>query len=401
MNIAIISLYYKPIWPGHGTRSVQLYADQAANVGNDVTVLTGRIPKEFKTDDVFRQKLFQEKIGKGLVNVHRLWTPNSNHEGLFKRTYIYSIFLLQCYFKILFSKKFDVIIGMHPYPPFFIPIIYLSKFKKIKFIMEEADLWPDLLWELKIIKNKTIYNFISKLSIISYRLSDLVLVITDEIKEGLDKYFSKSNIEVMPLAVDTKTFIPILSNEKHKNQKFIVMYSGILSPNYDFDIILNTANIIQNPNIEFIISGKGELKKQIEKDIIEKKLSNVKLEPPVETIEEVVLKLNRADILILGMHDNLQASTAHPSKLFEFLACGKPVVCSCVGAPRRLLESANAGILVKPQNFEAFAEAIMNLYNSNEQRNYFGTNGRKFIEENFSLDVFEKNLERILKQIMI
>ena len=85
MNIAIISLYYKPIWPGYGTRSVQLYADQAANVGNDVTVLTGRIPKEFKTDDVFRQKLFQEKIGKGLVNVHRLWTPNSNHEGLFSR----------------------------------------------------------------------------------------------------------------------------------------------------------------------------------------------------------------------------------------------------------------------------------------------------------------------------
>jgi len=132
VNIAILSLYYKPIWPGYGTRSTQLYVDQATNVGNNVTILTGRIPQEFKVEKKYRQKKYQEKIGKGSLEIHRLWIPNSKHDGLIKRTLIYSIFLFECYFKILFSKKFDVIIGMHPYPPFFIPIIFSFKIQKNK-----------------------------------------------------------------------------------------------------------------------------------------------------------------------------------------------------------------------------------------------------------------------------
>ena len=399
MNIAIISLYYKPIWPGYGTRLTQLYVDQATNVGNNVTILTGRIPQEFKVEKKYRQKKFQEKIGKGLLEIHRLWGPNSKHEGLIKRTLIYSIFLFECYFKILFSKKFDVIIGMHPYPPFFIPIIFLSKFKRIKFVMEEADLWPDMLWELKIIKNRTFYNIISKFSIWSYKLSDLVLVITEEIKSGLDKYLSESNIEVLPLAVDTRIFHPQESSSELYDEKFVVMYSGILSPNYDFDIILNAAKMIHDPNILFVISGMGELKNEIKKQILEKKLTNVKIEPPVETIDEVVTKLNRADVLILGMHNNIQAQTAHPSKLFEFMACGKPIVCSCTGAPRRLLDSAKAGILVDPQNNESFSQAILSLYDSIEQRKILGLNGRKFVEENFSLNIFENKLQKFLHKL--
>ena len=399
MNIAIISLYYKPIWPGYGTRSTQLYVDQATNVGNNVTILTGRIPQEFKAEKKYRQKKFQEKIGKGSLEIHRLWAPNLKHEGLIKRTLIYSIFLFECYFKILFSKKFDVIIGMHPYPLFFIPIIFLSKFKKIKFVMEEADLWPDVLWELKIIKNRTFYNIISKFSILSYKLSDLVLVITEEIKSGLDKYLSESNIKVLPLAVDTRIFYPQEASSKLYNEKFVVMYSGILSPNYDFDIILNAAKIINEPNILFIISGTGELKNEIEKQILEKKLTNVKIEPPVETIDEVVTKLNRADVLILGMHNNIQAQTAHPSKLFEFMACGKPIICSCTGATRRLLDSAKAGILVEPQNYESFSQAIISLYDSIEQQKILGLNGRKFVEENFSLSIFENKLQTFLHKL--
>jgi glycosyltransferase involved in cell wall biosynthesis len=400
VNIAIISLYYKPIWPGYGTRSTQLYVDQATNVGNDITVFTGRIPKEFKVEKRYREKISKENIGNGSLQIHRLWGPNFKHEGLIKRTLVYSLFLFECFFKILFSKKLDIIIGMHPYPPFFIPIILLSKLKKIKFVMEEADLWPDVLWELKIIKNKFVYDVISKFSVWSYKLSDLVLVITDEIKEGLDKYLSKSNVKVLSLAVDTNLFHPTELTKKNPNKKFTVMYNGILSPNYDFDIILNSAELINNSDIEFIIAGKGELKNKIIDKIHEKKLQNIVVEDPVETMEEVVLKLNRADVLILGMHDYMQAKTAHPSKLFEFMACGKPIVCSCKGAPRRLLEAAKAGILVEPQNYKEFSDAIMSIYNSHEYQQVFGSNGRKFVESNFSLSAFEIKLQTILKKLL-
>ena len=111
MKITAISLFYKPIWPGFGTRFAQLVVDECAKIGHEVTMYTGRIPQEMQTNEKQKLKKSYEKIGKGSVDISRIWTPNVSHEGYFKRSIVYSIFITQCFFKILFSRDLDLIIG--------------------------------------------------------------------------------------------------------------------------------------------------------------------------------------------------------------------------------------------------------------------------------------------------
>ena len=103
LNILAISLFYKPIWPGFGVRVPQLILDEAARNGDNVTLFTGRIPKDIEIETKHRQKVFSDKIGKGSVTINRLWTPNVKHEGIFNRVLTYFLFMFQCFFKLLTS----------------------------------------------------------------------------------------------------------------------------------------------------------------------------------------------------------------------------------------------------------------------------------------------------------
>jgi len=400
MKIISISLYYKPIWPGFGTRFSELLVDETAKSGHDVTLFTGRIPNSIKVDNKLRLKKSKKKAGKGFIDINRLWAPDIKHEGFSKRTFTYFVFMLQCFFKVLFSRKIDLIMGLYPYPPFFLSIVILAKIKKINFILVEADLWPDNLKELGIIKNSTLYSIVAKFSEWVYNLSDMVIVITDELKEGLKKYFKdKSKLQVLKLATDTEIFKPVSKSFDRYGDKFVVMYSGIFSLNYDFDIIINSAKELRNENILFVISGAGELRNEIKSKIENSKLKNILLEEPLKEISEFVVKLNRADILIMGMNDNMQAKTAHPSKIFEFMACGKPIICSTKGATGEILLKSKAGIVVEPGNFKEFSKNILELFNSEEKRKILGKNGIEYIKKNHSLKVFRENLSILLDSI--
>jgi glycosyltransferase involved in cell wall biosynthesis len=397
MKIVSMSLYYKPIWPGFGVRVPQLILDEAAKNGHDVILYTGRIPKEMQVEEKHRLKKFVDKMGKGQVEIHRLWTPDIKHEGILKRTEAYSIFIIQCFFKVLFSKNIDLLIGLHPYPPFFISILILAKLKNIKFFLHQGDLWPDNLLELGIIKNSFIFSIIKKISVWAFNLADIVVVITDELKRGMAKYpIPQSKIKVLELATDTELFRPITSVVDRYGGKFVVLYNGIFSPNYDFDIILSSAELLKDTDILFVIAGAGELKDCIKNEIEKRLLKNVIMEEPLKDIEDVVKKINRADVLLLGMNDNLQANTAHPSKLFEFMACGKPVVCSGRGATRDLINKSGGALLVDPGDSRSFANAILKLQESENLRQILGEKGRSYVLKHHSLEVFRNNLASIL-----
>lgn len=400
MKILSISLYYKPIWPGFGTRFSELLVDETAKLGHDVILLTGRIPKSIEVDKKFRLKKTTVKFPQNTLTINRLWTLDLKHEGLAKRTLTYFVFVSQCFFKVLFSKNVDLIMGLYPYPPFFLSILFLAKLKRINFVLIEADLWPDNLQELGIIKNSTLFSLIKKLSIWAYNMSDLVIVITDELYNGLKKYFENpSKLKVLNLATNTEIFKPIQNKIRKYGDTFVVMYSGILSPNYDFDIILNSAKKLEGKNILFIISGAGEIKKEIENKIKKLNLKNVKMEEPVKKIDDLIIKLNAADILVMGMNDNMQAKTAHPSKVFEFMACGKPIICSTNGATKNLILNSNSGIVVEPGNSEQFVQSILTLYNSEEQRKNLGNNGLEYVKKHHSIEIFRKKLSLLLDSL--
>ena len=398
LNIVFISLYYKPIWPGFGTRYAELLTDEAAKNGHNVTMLTGKIPKNLKVDDIYRQKTFTESMGKGKVKTIRFWSTNLDHEGFLNRIIAYSTFIFQCFFKILFSKNVDVLMALHPFPPFFVSILILCKLKKIKFIVNITDLWPDNFLELGVIKNKFIYSIVKKFCTFVYENSDTAIISNDELKTGISKYFSnQEKMHILPQATNVDIFKPMSVTKEIFQNKFVVMYAGIFSPNYDFDIIINSAKILKSNNdIIFILSGAGELKNTLKEKIGKSNLSNIKILDPVDTIDEVVLRLNQADVLVLGMNDNKQSHTGTPSKMFEYMACKKPVISATHGAAELILRESNGGIIVTPGNSQEFANAVMTLFNNPEKIKSFANNGYDYIIKFRNLNIFRKKLNKII-----
>ena len=398
LNVVFISLYYKPIWPGFGTRYGELLTDETAKTGHNVTILTGRIPKNLNVDNHYKQKTYTELIGQGKVRTNRLWSPNLKHEGSLNRIIVYSIFMFQCFFKILFFKNVDVLMALHPFPPFFFPILLICKLKKIKFIINITDLWPDNIIELNVIKNRLIYLIIKRICIFVYEHSNAVIISNYELKKSISKYFSNpEKMFILPQATNIEIFKPLEVTKEIFPNKFVVMYAGIFSSNYDFDIIINSAKLLEsNENIIFILSGAGELKNIITKKITESKLSNIRILEPVDSIDDVVIRLNQADVLVLGMNDNQQSHTGTPSKMFEYMACKKPVISATHGAAEQILKDSNGGIIVTPGNHHEFANAVLTLFNNPEQMKLFANNGYDYIIKYRNLNIFRKKLNQII-----
>ena len=151
-----------------------------------------------------------------------------------------------------------------------------------------------------------------------------------------------------------------------------------------------------NNDIIFILSGAGELKNTLKEKIGKSNLSNIKILDPVDTIDEVVLRLNQADVLVLGMNDNKQSHTGTPSKMFEYMACKKPVISATHGAAELILRESNGGIIVTPGNSQEFANAVMTLFNNPEKIKSFANNGYDYIIKFRNLNIFRKKLNKII-----
>jgi len=393
MKILAISTYYKPIKPGYGTRTPEIIIDSSAKLGNDVTVITGIVPSDMISDSKFSKLDHTEIIGNGTVRTKRVWIPTSGHHKPFRRSLIYVMFVWQCFFKILFSRDFDIILGLFPFPPFLIPLEFLAKLKRKKFYLHQGDLFPDTVIDFQIIKNPFIIKFLKKISIISFNLADIIGVNNLATKNGMQKYVTdKSKLKYLELAIDTELFTTI----NKKTSKFTVLYNGVFGPAYDFDLILDAAKKLEQYDIHFIIAGQGELESNIKHGIDKRKLTNVQIKSPVKKLSDLIFRINDSDITILTLIPSNVSKTPHPSKIFEYMACGKPVICAGSGAIEDIFKRSEAGIIIPSGDLEKFTRSILHLYNNPDILNKMGKNARKYAVENHSMNVYMKNFNKIL-----
>jgi colanic acid biosynthesis glycosyl transferase WcaI len=95
------------------------------------------------------------------------------------------------------------------------------------------------------------------------------------------------------------------------------------------------------------------------------------------------------------------SETAHPSKLFEFLACGKPVVCCARGELTKLIKEGDCGLSVEPQNPSALVEALQSLYLDEGERIAMGARGRQFVIDKFSYSIVGQKMQHTFEEVQL
>jgi glycosyltransferase involved in cell wall biosynthesis len=88
------------------------------------------------------------------------------------------------------------------------------------------------------------------------------------------------------------------------------------------------------------------------------------------------------------------------TKLYEYQAVGKPIICCSAGIPGVYVSETKSGIVIEPGDHESLAEAILHLENTPEIARQLGENGRRYVEEKVSVEKIGLEMIRIFKQTM-
>lgn len=391
-RILIISQYFPPDIAGGGTRAFN-YALYLTQQNFDVTVICAHphlhsdVPKEY------RRRLIRRERMNGF-NLIRVWIPSLLHTSARNRIILHTAFILSSLFP-LFSIKPDIIFASEPNLFCIIPAFIYSKLRGGSVIRVVDDLWPEVIYERNYVRSKFLKIILSKLAKFSYSYPKFVIPLTEEAKRHIHDNYNIDNkkIIVVEHGIDTKIYS---YNEKRRGEEFILMYSGAIVESYDFDIIINAAQKLKDQNIKFLIRGKGILLPQIQEQKKKILLENLIIDTNIVPLEHLSNILSSADVFLIPMKNEYTLNLSLPTKILEYQAVGRPIICCSNGAPGKYVEKTGSGIRVDYDNLNGFVEAILKLESDPVLCQTLGKNGRKFVEENLSSEKIGARLTEII-----
>ena len=405
MKILIITQYFPPEVAAGANRAYE-HAKRWVNLGSEVTVVTcfpnyptGTIPEKYKG-----LKFFEEEIDG--IRVIRTFTYATPNKGFFRRILAYFSFMfssvIQSYNKI---GKQDVIIASSP--PYTIGIsgMVLGKLKKIPFVFEVRDLWPESIIQLGQVKNKLIISILEHIELMMYRNAKLIIGISDPFVDFISsKGIDKEKIKIIKNGVNIELFnlkeLDIqLKESLCLNDKFVVSYFGTFGLAQGIESIVRTAKILSNePKIHFLLIGDGADRDKVLALKDELKLDNVSILKPIPK-EELVSYYSISDLMLMPLRNLALFNSALPSKMFEIMAMKKPIVHTVDGEARKLLENEGVGRYVEAENPEKLAEAILTITKDSKWLSSAAENGRNLVMNKFNRDFLASEYLEILKRL--
>ncbi|NQT71171.1 MAG: glycosyltransferase family 4 protein [Chloroflexi bacterium] len=398
-----------PIYPGFGGRHAYALAGNLVEAGYEVDVVAA-FPIDLRRRwNFFRQWSIAKDKSNGM-RVFRVFSLIPTGLGLIRKLLFYLSFALTSLIAIPFIRKADYVLALHPPPAWLIlPGFVFSRLLRAKYIIRVTDLWPDVVFEFKLANRTPLRQLVKLMAKITYGMADQIMAFTPEIKARMVKSGVPENkISIVEMAVDTITFSPesLTAGEAgtlglpESNEKFVVLYAGAFALTYDFDALLKAAKILENERIVFVILGDGDAKNQITQTIKKLNLKNVIMAPPVAGAQKVAKCINYSDVCVMPLKPEMLTSTiTRPSKVFEFWACGKPVVSCTKGEMEHLTNESGAGIVVEPGDVEGLATAIKRLYQNPDETNEMGKRAREYVTSRFSYESLQASLVSTLAKV--
>jgi len=286
----------------------------------------------------------------------------------------------------------------------FIPGLAQKILKKSFLVTDTTDVWPEALVNTGNIRsNGPLFKVIRWVMRIIYGLSDGVTTLNEAMKKLIvdSTKVSPLKMSILPNTVDVNLFRPMdVLREKEFRDKFIIMYSGNLGPNYDFQTLLKSALVLKSKatDVLFIIRGYGEMSSFISSFIKDNELMNVLLDTRLLERDELVHYLNKADTFVLPMKKCPYPDASFSIKLLDYLACGKPVICCAEGFLSAFISEHRAGISIGPGNYEELSKAILHLKQDQRTRKEISENARRFAVRLFSHDALREKVDQFFRQ---
>jgi colanic acid biosynthesis glycosyl transferase WcaI len=401
MRILVISHYYKPDG-GAAATLFPLLCEELVKLGHEVTVLTavphypsGRVPEAY----CGRKNRFSEENG---VKVVRVGLPSLDRSKLAARLYQFVAFQVGVTQAGL-HRDYDVLLTHTPALEVWLPFVYFSTFRQKPVVYSVHDIYPDVGIELGIFRSSLVIKTVGWLESYCLKRARRVRILSKSFAPGLlEKGVTESKLALIYDWVDTEAVRPMprkngFAVEYDLINRFVVLYAGNIGLVQGLDSVIEAARLVADDSeICFAFVGDGAGRKVLVEKTRQLGLSNVRFVSyqPRERMPEV---FSTGDISLVTLRRGTGFG-ALPSKTYQILSSGRPVIAGVDEGSDTwdLIERAEAGLCVTPENPQKLAEAILTLKQDKDLRERLGRNGRIWAERHHSPQSAAEQFEELL-----
>jgi len=400
MNILLIHQYFLEEDDSGGTRFNEITKIWTEE-GHNVSVLAGMIHyggnkkrAEYKGKWVVAKR-------QGNVSVWRCHVSESYNSSFTGRMWGYFSFVFSSLYAGFFKLKgkFDIVVVTSP--PLFVGITayLLSKTQRIPILFEIRDLWPESAIDTGVLKNRLLIKSAYAFERFIYKKAKLINVLTPAFKEKLitEKNVASEKIIFIPNAANFSLSDELLQHFDREhfretngyNGKFIITYVGAHGVANHLQQIIETSELLKDTPILFLLIGQGMEKKRLIELAEKMQCTNVVFLDPVPK-NEVLKYIIASDMGTSVLKRTDTFKTIYSNKTFDYMSCQKPILMAIDGVSRELVEKADAGMFVEPENPEDFAQKIRIYLNNPGLVKKQGENGYRYAKQYFDRSVLAK-----------
>jgi glycosyltransferase involved in cell wall biosynthesis len=400
LRIAFLTQYFPPEVGAQQARMYEL-AKRLHDGGDVVTVLTafpnyptGVIPEGYRGR-------FAMEEGLGGVRVLRRWVFATPNAGFFRRIVNQLSFALSCLTAARKLGPVEVIFVQSPPLPIAIAALTLSRLKRAPFVFNVSDVWPQSAIELGMLRNPLAIWLAKRMESLIYRCACRITVPTPGMVERLvAQGVPREKVVLLTNGVDTHEYEPAppdpgRAQELGLNGHKMFLYAGTHGLSQGLDVILEAAKRTHDDDIVYVLAGEGADKEHLVEKARNEGIDNVHFLPnqPKEAMPGL-LSLAYAAIIPLRPLDLFL--DAVPSKMYESMAVGRPVVASLRGEAARIVSAAECGIVTDPGDPEALERAVEDLAHDPPLAQAMGRHGRDYVVEHFDREKIAHRLRALL-----
>ena len=336
--------------------------------GHQVTIIT--CAPNFPSGKVFagyKNKLWQAEEIEG-IRVIRVWSYITANAGFIKRILDYISFMPPAVLASFFVRKVDLVIGTSPQFFTVCAAYVVSLFKRIPFVFELRDIWPESIKAVGAMNDSIIIRILEKIELFLYRKADLIVSVTHAFKKTLvERGIDGQKIHIITNGVDISRFCKAekdstLVDQLGLQNKFVAGYVGTHGMAHHLETILQAAVIAQekNKDIKFLMLGNGARKQELVDLAKNMKLDNIIFIDSVAK-EDVARYWSLLDISIIHLKKIELFTSVIPSKLFECMAMGIPVLHGVQGESAKIVADNKVGYIFEPENEKQLYELLVEL----------------------------------------
>lgn len=302
----------------------------------------------------------------------------------------------------LLRKNFDIILVFAPSPiTVCIPAIIIKKIKGIPICLWVQDLWPDSVAAAGNLKSNFIPNLIEPLVKFIYKHSDKILISSKGYKNSIvKKGISASKIIFLPNWAENVFRIIKSSNISFSfipSNSFKIMFAGNIGIAQDFKAILESARMLKDKNVHWLILGNGSQKNWVKNKLKDYNLNHCFHLLGSYPTEKMPMYYSYADAMLFALKDKYIFSLTLPSKVQSYLACGKPILAMINGEASDLINNNNSGLVCSAGDSYGLSKNILKMAKmTRNELDLIGNNSLKCYKKNFDRKMLIDKIENIL-----